>query len=105
MVDALLDEDRVIIIGRVLTEVLLGFRRTEHADWVASALLGTHERVLEWDEWRYAAQLGRELARRGHELPLTDLVVAAIALRHDLAVYTNDPHFDGVPDLKRFVAG
>ncbi len=104
IVDALLDEDRVAIIGPILAEVLLGFRRTEHADWVASALRGTHERVLEWDDWRHAAQLGRGLAARGHQLPLTDLVVAAVALRHDVAVYSSDPHFDVVPNLKRFVA-
>ena len=42
------------------------------------------------------------LAANGHRLPLTDLVIAAIALRHDLFVYTVDPHFDHFPDLKRF---
>lgn len=34
--DVLLDDDRAALIGPVLTEVLLGFRRDEQADWVAS---------------------------------------------------------------------
>ena len=32
-VDALLDEDKVALIGPVLAEVLRGFRRKEQADW------------------------------------------------------------------------
>jgi predicted nucleic acid-binding protein len=42
------------------------------------------------------------LTDRGHRLPLTDLTVAALALRTDSAVYTTDPHFDFIQGLKRF---
>lgn len=41
-VDALLDDDRVALVGPIVTEVLLGFRRDDHADWVASVLRGPH---------------------------------------------------------------
>lgn len=33
IIDALLDEDRVSLIGPVLAEVLQGFRRQAEADW------------------------------------------------------------------------
>jgi hypothetical protein len=33
---------------------------------------------------------------------LTDLVVAAVARRCNAWVYTTDPHFDLIPDLKRY---
>jgi predicted nucleic acid-binding protein len=46
--------------------------------------------------------LGRELAARGHQLPLSDLVLVAFALDRDYAVWTSDPHFDLIPDLKRY---
>jgi predicted nucleic acid-binding protein len=55
-----------------------------------------------WDDWRAAADLGRDLAAKGNKLPLTDLVVARIARRCHAWVYTTDPHFDLIPDLKRF---
>ena len=32
-----------------------------------------------------------------------DLVIATIALRYDLSVYTVDPEFDVIADLKRFL--
>ena len=101
-VDELLDEDRAALIGPVLAEILWGFQRHAQADWVASALRGLHYLELTWDDWRDAARVGRELASRGHRLPLTDLALAAAALRRDCAVYTADPHFDLISGLKRY---
>lgn len=101
-VDALLDDDRAVLIGPILCEVLLGFRRNEQADWVASSLRGLHFLQITWQEWRAAARLGRQLAAQGHALPLSDLVIAAVALERSIAVYTTDPHFDLVPNLHRY---
>ena len=100
--DQLIEQDRVVVIGPVLTETLYGFRRREEADWAASRLKNLGWVELEWDDWREAASIGRQLAAAGHRVPVTDLVIVAIAQRHDLSVYTVDPHFDIFPDLKRF---
>ena len=104
-VDTLLDEDRGAITGMILAEGLQGFHRDEQADWVASSLRGLHDLEATWDDWRAAARLGRILAAAGHQLPLTDLAISAIAIRQDCAVYTVDPHFDLIPKLKRFGPG
>lgn len=101
-VDELLDDNRVALVGPIVTEVLLGFRRQDQADWVASRLRMAHYIEAGWDDWRAAAALGRDLAAKGHRLPLTDLVLAAVALRCQAWVYTTDPHFDLIPKLKRF---
>jgi hypothetical protein len=101
-VDELIDDDRVILIGPVLSEILLGFRRDEHADWVASTLRGVQFLDTLWTHWQEAARLGRRLTANGHRLPLSDLVVASVAIEQDFAVYTNDAHFDLFPDLKRY---
>ncbi|HEV2207823.1 MAG TPA: hypothetical protein VG167_03560 [Verrucomicrobiae bacterium] len=55
-----------------------------------------------WEDWRNAAALGRELAAKGHDVRLTDLVVAALAQRVGASVYTNDPHFDLIRPLQRY---
>lgn len=68
-------------------------------------LRGLHCLEITWDDWRAAAELGRHLAGQGHRLPLTDLIVAVVALRLDAGVYTSDPHFDLIPHLKRFSPG
>ncbi|HEY2415701.1 MAG TPA: PIN domain-containing protein [Pirellulaceae bacterium] len=102
-VDLLLDDDHAALIGPILAEVLIGFRRDDQADWVASTLRGIHFLEPSWDEWRSAAQLGRQLTTRGHTLPQSDLILAAVARSRSYAVYTTDPHFDLVADLKRHV--
>jgi predicted nucleic acid-binding protein len=99
--DVLLDEDRVALTGPVLAEVLRGFRRTDQADWAASRLRLAHYLEPTWEDWRSAAALGRELSAKGHDIPLTDLVVAALARRVQALVFTSDPHFDLVQGLKR----
>jgi len=100
--DDLIDNDRIALIGPVVAEVLLGFRRRPQADWVASRMRRAHWSDLNWDDWCAAADLGRGLAPRGQKLPLTDLVLAVVALRLNASVYTTDPHFDAVEGLKRF---
>jgi len=101
-IDLLLDDDRVALIGPVLTEVLIGFRRDEHADWVASVLRGVRFVEVLWDDWRAAAKIGRRLAAGHHTLPVSDLVLAAVAIRRGIAVYSTDPHFNLIAELKRF---
>ena len=101
-VDPLLDDDRAAITGMILAESLQGFRRDDQADWAASSLKGLHALEPTWDDWRFVAKLGRQLIASGHRLPLTDLAIAAIALRNDCFVLTTDPHFDLIAGLKRF---
>ena len=104
-VDDLLDADRVALVGPVVAEVLMGFRRKDQADWVGSRLQAARYVEADWDHWRTAADLGRDLAAKGHKIPLTDLLVIAVAKRCNGSVYTTDPHFDVVPNLKRYWPG
>ncbi|MFI5379228.1 MAG: PIN domain-containing protein [Tepidisphaerales bacterium] len=99
-VDDLIDDDRAALIGPILAETLLGYRRDEHADWIGSVLESLHYLNVTWMDWNAAAKLGRRLAANGHSLPLTDLAIAAVALNKDLAVYSTDPHFDLIAGLK-----
>jgi predicted nucleic acid-binding protein len=101
-VDRLLTVDRIALAGPIVAEVLLGFRRKNQADWIASRLKLAHYVELTWGDWQAAADLGRELASRGQRLPLSDLVIGAVAKRLSAFVYTTDPHFDLIADLKRY---
>lgn len=101
-VSELLDEDRAAIIGPILSEILLGFKRNEEADWVASALEGAQVLELAGDDWCAAAALGRQLASAGHSLPLSDLFLASTAQRSQSLLYSIDPHFELIEGLKRY---
>ncbi len=101
-VDDLLDADRVALVGPIVAEVLLGFRRKDQADWIASRLRLAHYVETDRNDWEAAADMGRALAAKGRRLPLTDLLVATAAKRLDAYVYSTDPDFDLIDDLKRF---
>ena len=100
-VDALLDDDRAALIGPIVTEILQGFPREAQADYVASLLRGALYLEITWEDWQEAARLGRRLVASGHRLPLSDLILAAVAIRVDAEVYTSDPHFDLMLRLNR----
>ena len=55
-----------------------------------------------WDDWPKAARLGRQTVAAGHRLPRSDLILAAVSLRLDAEIYSIDPHFDLIGELKRF---
>lgn len=100
-VDELIDADRVLLIGPILSEVLVGFRRPDQAQWVASRMRMAHWLDIIWDDWTFTATLGRQVAATKRGVPLTDLIIAAVAIRTSSAVYTTDPHFDLFPNLMR----
>jgi predicted nucleic acid-binding protein len=102
VVDALLDDDRAVLIGPIVTEILQGIPREAQANHVASLLRGVRCLEMIWDDWLEAARLGRRLAASGHRLPLSDLILAAVSLRLEAEIYSTDPHFDLISELNRF---
>jgi hypothetical protein len=102
VIDGLLDEDQAALIGPVVTEILQGITREPQADYVASQLRGVHCLEIRWNDWTDAARIGRRLTAHARQLPLSDLILAAVAIRVGAEIYTVDPHFDLVPNVKLF---
>jgi len=101
-VDALLDDDRATLIGPIVTEILQGIPREPQAAYIASLLRGLRCLEMEWEDWLEAARLGRRCAAAGHRLPLSDLILAAVAIRCDAEIYTSDPRFDLLGDVVQY---
>ena len=68
-VDDLLDSDRVALLGPVLAEVLLGFRRKDQANWVASRLRMAHYVEANWSVGVLPRILAAILLRRETSSP------------------------------------
>jgi predicted nucleic acid-binding protein len=91
-----------VLVGPVIVEILQGIAREAQANYVASLLRGVRYLEISWDDWQEAGRLGRRLAAAGHGLPMSDLILAAVARRTSAEVFTTDPNFDLVADLHRF---
>ena len=101
--DKLVRDKRVVMLGVIAAEVLRGYRTEGEAGYAGSRLRKLPRTEVMWEDWVEAGRLGRFTAARGADLPLADLVIAAVALRIGAAVFTTDPHFDRIPNLDRFV--
>jgi len=98
-IDALIDEDRLALAGIVLAELLQGCRTPKEADTILGKLTGVRFLETRFSTWKQAGELSASLRRKGVTVPLSDLIIAALALEHRCEVYTLDPDFERIPGL------
>jgi predicted nucleic acid-binding protein len=99
--DRLLALDEVATTDLIIAEVLQGARNEEDYAQYEDRLRGPHYFPVERQTWLNAARLSYDLRRKGFSTPLSDLIIASLALEHALSVYAIDAHFDRVPSLQR----
>ena len=100
--DDLIDERQLALVGVVLAELLQGCRTTKETDTILSKLTGLRFLETSLSTWRRTGELSASLRRKGLTIPLTDLIIAALALEHGCQVYAVDPHFTQVPGLSHY---
>ncbi len=95
----LIRAQQAILVGVVLAELLQGSRSSKEADALLSKLAGLPFLETTFSTWKRTGELSASLRRKGVTLPLSDLVIAALALEHGCRVYTLDAHFEQIPGL------
>jgi len=98
--NTLLRERRVIMVGMVLAEIIQGVRVPKEAKLVRENLKKLPYLEMTRDAWEKAGEILASLRKNGITIPLTDLIIAAMALSEDLEVLTIDPHFKEVHGLR-----
>ncbi len=88
------------MVGMVLAELLQGIRGAREGKRVRAALRQLPFLDTSREHWERAGELSSALRRKGRTIPLSDLLIASVALSHDLEIFTTDPHFRAVPGLK-----
>lgn len=95
-----LRDSPVFTCGPVLSELLQGTRGERDRE----AVLASH-RALEYADatpavWVRAGDLAADLRRSGTTVPLSDLLIAAIAIEQRLEIITADRHFEIIPGVR-----
>lgn len=91
--EALLEEGEAAFCGPVKLEVLGAMRRESRAHFDSYFSLVPYLPMTD-SAWDHAVALGRVIADEARlTLPWNDVLIAAIALRHDCRVYTLNDHF------------
>lgn len=91
--EKLLDENRAAVSGIILAELLTGISNEKDQDFLEESFLGLPYLETTRDVFAMAGKMGATLRKKGITLPLSDLLIAALAKAHALTVLTLDNHF------------
>jgi predicted nucleic acid-binding protein len=96
----LLKQGLIASCGIVLFELLQGIRSEPEKGVIQNTLSGLPYFEMTTDLWEKAAGLATQVKRRGLNLPLSDIFIAAIAIEHKLPIFTLDKHFEQIPGVQ-----
>jgi len=91
--EKLLDENRASVSGIILAELLTGISNEKDQDFLEESFLGLPYLETTRDVFAMAGKMGATLRKKGITVPLSDLLIAALAKAHALTVLTLDNHF------------
>lgn len=100
--DLLIDADEVALVGVVLAELLQGCRTQSERNLLSDALLALPYYEVSQSTWLRAGDVSATLLRKGITMPLSDLIIAALAIERDSHIYSLDTHFKKIPGLQLY---
>lgn len=94
-----LERDALLTSGVIRCEVLRGIIQEAERSRMEELFALSVEVAADHAFWDGVWQLGWKMDRKGIVLPLTDLSIAFMAIRHDATLITLDKHFARIPGL------
>lgn len=102
VVDRLIRNDLACVTGVVVTELLRGTRTTQARTLLLDKLQPLTFLETRREIWIAAGELAASLNQAGITLPLTDILIAAVAKASECSIYTTDAHFSRIPHVKLY---
>jgi predicted nucleic acid-binding protein len=91
-----LQEERVYTCPVVTCELLVGARDRKAFAKLADLLAALPAAPIDRETWGRAADLGFSLRRKGHSVPLPDLLIAEACRDASVALWHLDEHFETI---------
>jgi len=98
--EALIVRNSVWICGTVLFELLQGVKSETEKTTILDALSDLEYAEMSKTLWKKSDGLAASLKKKGVTLPLSDILIASIAIEHNLSVFTLDKHFEQIPGVR-----
>ena len=92
-------KNSVWVCGVVLFELVQGVRTEDEKAKVLDALSNLSYAEMTKDLWQKAGELSASVKKKGLNLPLSDIFIAALAIEHNLQIFTFDKHFEQIPTV------
>jgi predicted nucleic acid-binding protein len=104
----LVERDAIVIVEPIVAELLHGARSERERTVLLDLARGSRRARLDLDTWIACGELGRAWRARGRTLSIVDCLIAAVAIRDDLPLWTLDEDFEPLAQegaLRRFRVG
>jgi len=91
----------IVVLGELLSGFKGGTKEVKNRKELEQFLDSPRVNVIQMDEEtaEFYARVYWDLKRKGKPVPTNDIWVAASAMRHGLALFTYDEHFDNIDGL------
>lgn len=99
-VSTLLQDNRLMTTGLIIAELLQGMKDVKEEKNISDILAETSPLEITTDLCIKAGKVALSLRKKGINLPLTDVAIAALAIEHNLQIFTLDKHFEQIPGVK-----
>jgi len=92
-----------VVIAELRSGFLCGTQSRRNEKYLTMFLNSARVEALYPDEntTHHFAQIFAQLRLQGTPIPVNDIWIAALAVQHDLIVYSRDRHFDCLPQIAR----
>ena len=87
-------------VGPVLAELLVGARHDQLRRRAFAAFGAIAYLEADYRTWGLAGDMGRRLGSANLAIGFADLIIAALAIQHGLALYTLDRDFERIEGLR-----
>lgn len=98
--ERLIVKSSVWISGIVLFELIQGVRSEDEKSKILATMSNLQYIEMSKPLWQKASELASLLRKRGLTLPLSDILIATVAIEHRLSILTLDKHFEQVPGVR-----
>lgn len=94
--------NRIFIIGPSISELLQGVKSEEEYDKLVNCIEAVPYLQADVTDWKKAGSISFQLRKKGITIPLTDVIISAVAVNNEAEVYTLDQHFAQIPEVVVF---
>lgn len=89
----------ILIVGPVIAELLQGARTEKDYHALKNSIDGVPFIETGLQDWTFAGSISFKLRRKGLTVPITDCLIAAVAIRQNASVMSYGRHFAKIPNL------
>ena len=98
----LIEIGKASICGVVTYELIQGAKSAEESSYLSGVLSALPYIEMTSDLWTKAGSISAGLRAKGITLPMSDLVIGAIAVEHNIEILTLDTHFASIPGVIQY---